>query len=238
MSNIIGQKFERLEVLSKSYRNKNSIQYYECKCDCGNIINTRKYCLISGSTKSCGCLHKEKVSTHNITKTRFYRIWQNIKTRCLNKNHTYYKNYGERGINICDRWLNFDKFKEDMYDSYLEYVKDFGEKDTSIDRENNNLGYSKDNCKWSTCEEQASNRREINWDKAKFKNQKLFKAISPEGIEYIEINQRKFAREYELDSNRVNSCLNNHQKTHNNWKFKYLSDDEINNFLVLKQDEV
>lgn len=95
---------------------------------------------------------------HGMTKTRFHNIWIGIKNRCLNPNVKAYSQYGGKGIKICDEWLDFIGFKNDMYDLYLEHCKEYGEKDTSLDRIDNEGDYCKSNCKWSTCKEQSLNR--------------------------------------------------------------------------------
>lgn len=90
---------------------------------------------------------------------RLYIIWHNMKERCYNVNHCSYKNYGGRGIIVCDRWQKFIYFCNDMYDSYQQHVKDFGEKNTTLDRINTNKIYCLDNCRWATIQEQVNNRR-------------------------------------------------------------------------------
>lgn len=92
-------------------------------------------------------------------RTSFYRVWVNIKQRCLNKNSSAYSNYGSRGIKVCKGWLKFENFKKDMYESYLKHIKEFGKKQTTIDRINNDGNYELSNCKWSTRKEQANNKR-------------------------------------------------------------------------------
>jgi len=96
---------------------------------------------------------------HGMERTRFYRIWWQIKQRCLNKNTKYFKNYGGRGITVCDKWLKFENFRDDMYKSYLKHVEKFGERKTSIDRIDNDDNYKKKNCRFVTPKDQANNRR-------------------------------------------------------------------------------
>ncbi|MGH7974979.1 MAG: hypothetical protein ACREBR_05610 [bacterium] len=97
---------------------------------------------------------------HGEGKTRFYIIWAGMKTRCLNKNTSYYNRYGGRGIKMCDRWLSFLNFKDDMYQLYLDHVKEFGESSTSLDRKDVNKNYELSNCKWATNSEQVRNCRD------------------------------------------------------------------------------
>jgi hypothetical protein len=96
--------------------------------------------------------------THGLTKSRFYSIWSNMKRRCEQTSHNQYQNYGAKGISVCDSWQTFENFMSDMYSSYLEFVSEHGEDNTSIDRINSNANYQFSNCKWSTNIEQARNR--------------------------------------------------------------------------------
>lgn len=133
---------------------------WEYRCDCGNTKIVTTSDLISRKVKSCGCLHKEgSHKTHNMSKTRFYKIWCSIKYRCLNEKSYKYYLYGGRGITVCDRWLKFENFKEDMYSSYLAHVEKYGEKNTSIDRIDVNGNYEPNNCRWATNSEQQANTR-------------------------------------------------------------------------------
>jgi hypothetical protein len=92
-------------------------------------------------------------------KNPIYHIWSSMKSRCNNEKSTAYKNYGGRGIKVCDKWLRFKNFKKDMYESYLIHCEEFGKKNTSIDRINNNGNYELNNCKWATKKEQGNNKR-------------------------------------------------------------------------------
>ncbi len=212
------QKIGMLNVIRPVDKNKFNNIIWECKCDCGNTVNILSGNLRKkGHTTSCGCYKIKNQTHHSMHKTRFYNIWRQMKSRCLSKCNDNYKDYGGRGITVCDRWLEFINFKEDMYESYLLHVKLYGEKDTSIDRENNNKGYSKDNCRWATCKVQANNKR----DRI---NQKQFKATSPDGVEFISNNQSEFARIHNLNHTKISLCLleRNGYKTHKKWKFIYI----------------
>lgn len=92
------------------------------------------------------------------TENKFVTAWDEMKRRCNNKNFKQYKDYGGRGIKVCDRWNIFAYFFIDMWSSYLIHIKKYGMRDTTLDRINSNKGYSKENCKWSTRKEQQYNR--------------------------------------------------------------------------------
>lgn len=116
---------------------------------------------------------KKYFKTHGQSRTRFYTIWMGMKTRCFDTNFKQYSDYGGRGITICDSWLKFENFRDDMYVDYLEHSVDFGEKNTSIDRIDTDNNYCKDNCKWSTEFEQKRNTRRNSWFTFKGKKQCL-----------------------------------------------------------------
>ena len=153
-----------LLVLGKNSHNKWSQQLWDCICNCGNktIVLTRD--LKTGHTKSCGCLQikhcieqSKKNITHNMTKTKFYKIWDGMTRRCNKKDNMNYKNYGARGIR-CE-WNSFEDFMKDMYKSYLEHLANNKKRQTSLERIDNEGNYCKENCKWATYKEQNRNSR-------------------------------------------------------------------------------
>lgn len=153
---MIGKSFGRLTVISRAENDKNGTARWLCRCECGNEITTWGTCLRNGNTKSCGCLndevrHKSKKITARKNE-RLYTIWKNLRQRCTNPNSISYKNYGARGITVCEEWNDYIVFKKWAFSN--------GYNDSlSIDRKDVNGNYCPENCKWSDDEEQANNKR-------------------------------------------------------------------------------
>lgn len=160
MSKIIdltGQVFTRLTVIKLSENRNNSGKLcWDCVCICGTHITVSSNALRRGNTKSCGCLCKDMfnkvITKHGMQKYPEYQILQTMKQRCSNPNHKSYKDYGGRGIFVCDEWKN----------SFHSFYSHIGKRPTSkhsIDRIENSNGYVPGNVRWTTKIVQANNQR-------------------------------------------------------------------------------
>jgi hypothetical protein len=161
-------KYGRLTVIGvdhKKRRNDSNAYrlFIKCLCDCGNTTVVREVDMRAGTVISCGCFRREfakkQHTIHGMKYTPFYLCWNSMKNRCSNSKMKAYKNYGGRGILVSPRWMDFLHFKEDMYKSYMVHSKKHGSWQTTLERINNDQGYSKKNCRWATRLEQARNRR-------------------------------------------------------------------------------
>lgn len=168
---LVGERFERLEVVEIVDRNKYGI-IYKCKCDCGEEVEVVASRLRAGKMKSCGCYRRDRMIVDNPAQkdtpkrkiqqgaigeshTRLYSIFSGMKKRCYNTNSQFYKNYGGRGIEICDEWLS-------DYQNFKKWAWENGYSDElSIERVNVNGNYEPSNCTWIDMRLQAKNRTNV-----------------------------------------------------------------------------
>lgn len=156
---LTGEKIGRLTVIKRVENNKANNAQWLCQCECGKEIITTTANLKRRHSKSCGCLRKEHTSginnnfyKHGMYNTKLYQTWHNMKQRCFNKNSSHYKNYGGRGIKVCDEWLEFMNFYNwAMSNEYSEGL--------TIDRIDVNGNYEPDNCRWVDNKTQCNNKR-------------------------------------------------------------------------------
>jgi len=157
MKHLSGERFGKLVAIKRGTP-KGKKATWLCICDCGNTTEVITSYLTGGNTKSCGCGSSrntigERTRTHGMHNDSIYGVWCAMKRRCYNKNTKDYPNYGKRGIRVCDKWLSFEGFLEDMEPTY--------EIGLMLDRTDNDGDYEPNNCKWVTREEQNNNKRNV-----------------------------------------------------------------------------
>lgn len=206
MKDRIGEKYGRLEIISFDRREVYThpkrnyfIYYWNCKCDCGNEKSIRYGALTSGNDISCGCVKKARFTIHGMVYSSEYKSWRNMTARCFNIKHKFYKNYGGRGITVCEKWLKFEGFFEDMG------IKP--SKEYSIDRIDVNGNYCKENCRWATRKTQDNNKSD---------NVAVINTIT--GEEYSTINLA--AEAINMKYNTLWSKLHNFRPNKTNLKIK------------------
>lgn len=159
-----GQRFGRLTVVGRAANTKAGAARWRCVCDCGGESTPTGRALRNGTTSSCGCYNRElarrkayvmgttKAPKHNGSYSAIYRTWTSMLQRCYSPSAQQFKNYGARGITVCDRWRN----------DFAAFRSDVGEKpgpDYSLDRIDNDRGYEPGNVRWATWAQQNVNTR-------------------------------------------------------------------------------
>ena len=163
-----GKRIGRLTCIGTIGKNPAGSLVWECVCECGNTTTVVSYHLKREDIKSCGCLLSEmrhgEAKANNGAHSRLYKIWADMKSRCLNPDYPMFKRYGACGVSICSEWSeSFIVFKGwALANGYSENL--------TIDRKDNDKGYCPSNCRWATREQQVHNRRRtkttgVSWDK-------------------------------------------------------------------------
>lgn len=181
IKDLTGQKFNMLTVLSLDSRDP---VYWKCRCDCGGITRVQTSNLKRGRVKSCGCLSRKGNPTHHLRHTKLYSKYAGILRRCYNKNEKCYKNYGGRGISVCDEWLS-------SFVSFYEWAINNGyQEGLSIDRIDNNGDYCPENCRWVDNKTQANNRRSNRLYTMNGETKNLSQWCKQYGMEYTVVRNR------------------------------------------------
>lgn len=211
----IGDTINDMKILN-IYIDHNRALIYDCECMiCSKQKKIYAYEIQSSSEYYTRHEHCDRfLTTRGLARDnpRMYSIWKNMKQRIENPNNKDYHNYGGRGLTI--EYNNFTEFYEDQHEEYYEACKELGENNVSIDRINNDIGYCKNNIRWTNPQTQAKNRRCIqsksNW----------FYAFSPDGKIYVSNSKSKFAANHGFSSSSICDVLSYRAGSVHGWGFK------------------
>ena len=154
---------------------------------------------------------------------RFYRIWGDMNYRCNTPTCKAYKNYGARGISVCDKWRHYNGFKEDMWETYKEHVARYGEKQTTLDRIDVNGNYTPENCKWSNYTEQCINKR----DKLYYVGIRL-----SDNYKVLFNNRTEFCKKNNFVNSKIVQCIYGKVAVYKGWSFRVATEDEIKTMTI------
>lgn len=210
-----GQKFGYLTTIEPS-KTKNGRAGWLCRCVCGNDTVVKTHNLISGNTKSCGCMwhvsigekkriHGEAGGVYEGERTALYRCWVNMRSRCYNQKVRSYVDYGAKGIRVCEDWMDFEKFAVWAYDNGYQAG-------LTIERKDPLKNYCPENCEWISLSENSKRAHRIHaW------------AMNLSTGEYYEFTGVKdFAREHDLSYQCISNVMRGKSKSHKDWIFGYL----------------
>lgn len=228
---LTGQRFGMLTVLNRAedyiFKSGRKERVWSCKCDCGNEVNVFGENLKKGNTTSCGCYRKEKVkeekTTHGLSDNNLYYAHSNMKSRCYNQNDKRFKNYGGRGIIVCDEWLGANGFI-----NFYNWAISHGYSDgLTIDRIEVDGNYEPNNCRWVDLTTQENNR--TNNHLITYNNETMTMAMWAEklGINYKtlsnRINTQKWSIEKAFTTPIRKIKINNINKENESEEFKHVS---------------
>jgi hypothetical protein len=202
---MIGKKFGRLTVIGEApfhFTCKGApYQQWHCRCECGKELDVLVYALLRGNTKSCGCLHKDVLTTHDLTKHPLYKKWDGIKSRCYRKKDISYPHYGARGITMCDEWKeNFQRF-------YDWAIMNGWKKGLQIDRLDNDGNYEPANCTFATPCRNSQHKRNAKLTMELAEEIRTFEKTHPE------ITNREIGEMYGVHANTISDI-----KFNRTWK--------------------
>lgn len=196
-SDLTGQKFNRLTVIKRDGKHKSGNIKWLCRCDCGNYTHVTTYNLKSGNAISCGCYTSERMTAmnrkHGGFGTRLYEIWRQMHRRCYGVGTKAYKDYGGRGITICDEWKgDFESFRKwALSNGYTD--------DLTIDRIDNDGNYDPSNCRWATMKAQSNNRRNSHLIEYNGEVHTISEWADIYGVDQVKLWNRLSVRDWELE---------------------------------------
>ena len=158
--NLQGERFGKWVVINKAEQKLHGKTAWLCKCDCGTVRTVAQNNLVSGLSTNCGCVRKQNLSqkaTHKETNSRLYGVWGSMMSRCYDKNRKCFKQYGEKGVLVCEEWHKYEVFRD--WALANGYDKNASRGGCTIDRINVCGNYEPSNCRWVDMKTQCRNKR-------------------------------------------------------------------------------